>query len=214
LTDYIAAALALSAERAPASIGVLALILVVAGFVPLPRIVVCVLAGAAYGFVAIPVSIPSFTFGALGGFLTARYLLHDFVQRLIARRKRLRRIAHAVDQEGWRVVALMRLGAPVPGAMANYAFGLSNIGWWSFTWSTFVFCIPQIVLFVSIGAAGRAAVVDESISTASQVMIAVGIITCALIIHRIARRARSNVNGLPQDNDTAATDHQRSSGNL
>jgi uncharacterized membrane protein YdjX (TVP38/TMEM64 family) len=207
LIDRIVAFLDLGPGQTPPSIGVLVLIFIAAGFVPLPRIVVCILAGAVYGLVAIPVSVPSFTFGALGGFLAARYLLHDIVQRLVRRKRLLNRISNAVDQEGWRVVALMRLGAPVPGAMTNYAFGLSNIGWWSFTWATFVFGIPQIVLFVSLGAAGRAAVLDEPTSIAGRVMIVVGIITSALIIYRVARRARSTSN--EPDDDAAATGRGR-----
>jgi uncharacterized membrane protein YdjX (TVP38/TMEM64 family) len=209
LIDRIVAFLDLSPGGTPPPLGVLALILIASGFVPLPRIVVCVLAGAVYGLPAIPISIPSFTCGALGGFLTGRYLFHDAVQRLIRRRKLLRRISRAVDEEGWRVVALMRLGAPVPGAMTNYAFGLSNIGWWTFTWSTFVFCIPQIVLFVSIGAAGRAVALEESTSTASRAMIAIGIVTSAFIIYRIARRARSTPD--EADDGVAATERGRGS---
>jgi uncharacterized membrane protein YdjX (TVP38/TMEM64 family) len=164
----------------------------------------CVVAGATYGLVAIPVTIPSFTLGALGGFLAGRYLLHDLVQRRIARRPLLRSVAKAVDQEGWRVVALMRLGAPVPGAMQNYAVSLSNIGWWSFTWATFVFCIPQIVLFVWVGAAGRAAALDDSTSAAGLAMIAVALATCAILIYRIARRARIAFNELRQEDHAAA----------
>ncbi|MDQ8732061.1 VTT domain-containing protein [Bradyrhizobium sp. LHD-71] len=208
MIDRIVAFLDVSAGQAPPSIGVLVLILFAAGFVPLPRIIVCVLAGAAYGFVAIPVSIPSFTFGALGGFVTARYLFHDLVQGLIGRRKLLSSISDAVDQEGWRVVALMRLGAPVPGAMTNYAFGLSNVGWWSFTWATFVFCIPQIILFVSLGAAGRAAVLDDKMSIAGQAMMVIAIATCALIVYRVARRARARFNELRQNDAAATTDAQ------
>jgi uncharacterized membrane protein YdjX (TVP38/TMEM64 family) len=206
LIDHIAAFFSSGPDGTPFPLGALIAIFIAAGFVPLPRIVVCVLAGAAFGLVAIPVSVPSFTLGALGGFLAARYLLHGFVQRLVERRRLLASIAKAVDREGWRVVALMRLGAPVPGAMTNYVFGLSNIGWWSFTWSTFVFSIPQIVLFVTLGAAGRAAVLDEPISGARLTMIAVAVITCALIVYRIARQARLALNEMRQTDHVVATE--------
>jgi uncharacterized membrane protein YdjX (TVP38/TMEM64 family) len=209
LIDHIAAFFTSSPEQAPSSLGALILIFIAAGFVPLPRIIVCVLAGAAFGLVAIPVSVPSFTLGALGGFLAARYLLHGPVQRLVERRPLLKSIAQAVDQEGWRVVALMRLGAPIPGAMTNYVFGLSNISWWSFTWSTFLFCIPQIVLFVGVGAAGRAAILDEPISGARLTMMAIAIITCGLIIYRIARQARSAFNDMRQKGEAAAIEGNR-----
>jgi uncharacterized membrane protein YdjX (TVP38/TMEM64 family) len=211
LIDHITAFLASSPEQAPSSLGALALIFIAAGFVPLPRIIVCVLAGAAFGLVAIPVSVPSFTLGALGGFLAARYLLHDPVQRLMERKPLFRSIAKAVDQEGWRVVALMRLGAPVPGAMTNYVFGLSNISWWSFTWSTFLFSIPQIVIFVGVGAAGRTAILDEPISGARLAMMAIAIITCSLIIYRIARQARSALNDMRRKDEAAVTERSSAS---
>ena len=103
----------------------------------------------------------------------------------------------------------MRLGAPIPGAMTNYVFGLSNISWWSFTWSTFFFSIPQIVLFVGVGAAGRAAVLDEPISGARLAMMAVAIATCGLIIYRIARQARSAFNDMRAKDEAAATERSR-----
>jgi uncharacterized membrane protein YdjX (TVP38/TMEM64 family) len=191
LIDHIAAFLSTSHQLTPLSFSVLVLAFMASGFVLLPRIVLCVLAGAAYGPVAIPIAIPSATLGALLAFLTARYLVGEFVQRRIARRKVLSKISNAVDQEGWRIVALMRLGGPVPGAITNYLFGLTNIGWWAYAWATFLFCIPQIILFVCLGAAGRSAVVDDPASMASQAMIAVGVVTCAAIIFLVAKRART-----------------------
>jgi uncharacterized membrane protein YdjX (TVP38/TMEM64 family) len=191
LIDHIAAFLSTSHQLTPLSFGVLVLVFMASGFVLLPRIVLCVLAGAAYGPVAIPIAIPSATLGALLAFLTARYLVGEFVQRRIARRKVLSKISNAVDQEGWRIVALMRLGGPVPGAITNYLFGLTNIGWWAYAWATFFFCIPQIILFVCLGAAGRSAVVDDQASMVSQAMIALGVVTCAAIIFLVAKRART-----------------------
>jgi uncharacterized membrane protein YdjX (TVP38/TMEM64 family) len=172
------------------SFSVLALVFIASGLILLPRILLCVLAGAAYGLVAIPVAAPATALGALIAFLVARYLAADFVQRLIARRRLLQGISRAVDREGWKIIALMRLGAPVPGAFSNYLFGLTRIGWWPYTWATFLFCIPQVVLFVSIGAAGRAAVLQDS-SIVGQTMIALGVVTCAAIIYLVARRSKS-----------------------
>ncbi len=192
LIDHIAAFLSTSHQLTPLSFGVLVLVFMASGFVLLPRIVLCVLAGAAYGPVAIPIAIPSATLGALLAFLTARYLVGEFVQRRIARRKVLSKISNAVDQEGWRIVALMRLGGPVPGAITNYLFGLTNIGWWAYAWATFVFCIPQIILFVCLGAArtigggGRPGFHGDARRS-----IALGVVTCAAIIFLVAKRART-----------------------
>jgi uncharacterized membrane protein YdjX (TVP38/TMEM64 family) len=96
----------------------------------------------------------------------------------------------------------MRIGAPVPGAFTNYLFGLTRIGWWPFTWSTFVFCIPQVVLFVCLGAAGRAALLQDS-SIIGHAMIALGVVTGAAIIYLVARRARSTFDDLEETDDEA-----------
>ena len=190
MIDQITAFLSTSHELTLLSFSVLALVFIASGVIILPRILLCVLAGAAYGLVAIPVAVPATALGALIAFLVARYVAADFVQRLIARRRLLQGISRAVDREGWKIIALMRLGAPVPGAFSNYLFGLTKIGWWPYTLSTFIFCIPQVVLFVSMGAAGRAAVLQDS-SIVGQTMIVLGIVTCAAIIYLVARRSKS-----------------------
>lgn len=202
MIDQISAFFSTSHELTLLSFSVLALVFVASGLILLPRILLCVLAGAAYGLVAIPVAVPATALGALIAFLVARYVAADFVQRLIARRRLLQGISRAVDREGWKIIALMRLGAPVPGAFSNYLFGLTQIGWWPYTWSTFIFCIPQVVLFVSIGAAGRAAVLKDS-SIVGQTMIALGVVTCAAIIYLVARRSKSTFAEIDGSDDGA-----------
>lgn len=203
MIDHITEFLSTSHQLTPLSFGVLIAAFIASGFVLLPRVLLCVLAGAAYGLVAIPIAIPSATFGALIAFLAARLVGGRSVQRLIGRRRLLGTISRAVDQEGWRIVALMRLGAPVPGTITNYLFGLTNISWWDFTWATLLFCIPQVVLFVCLGAAGRAAVLDDSTSMVGQGMIAAGIVTSALIVLLVARRARATFDELSEDQSPA-----------
>ena len=196
MIDTITAFLSTSHELTPLSFAVLVLAFLASGFVLLPRAVLCVVAGAAFGTVTIPIAIPTMTLGALIAFLTSRYLLGDFVRQRITRRALLARISNAVDQEGWRIVALVRLGAPIPGAITNYLFGLTSISAWAYGWATFLFCIPQIVLFVCLGAAGRAAVLDDSASAVSQGLIALGVVTSGMIVFLVARRARAMFAGL------------------
>ena len=58
----------------------------------------------------------------------------------------LRAIARAVDDEGWRIIALMRLGAPLPSAVQNYLFGLTNINIVTYAVATLIFSSPQVIL--------------------------------------------------------------------
>lgn len=203
MIDTLAEFLKQSHELTPLTFGALVLAFMASGFVLLPRMMLCVVAGATFGLVAIPIVLPSSTLGALIAFLTARSLGARFVQRWIGRKRLLKKISDAVDHEGWRIVALFRLGAPIPGAMTNYLFGLTNIRWSSFAWATLLFSIPQVVLFVSLGAAGRAALLDDSTSVIGQTLMAIGIVTSALIVILVAKRARSTLSELRDDNAEA-----------
>src|SRR4029453_19471662 len=73
----------------------------------------------------------------------------------------LEAIAEAVDKEGWRIVALMRLGAPAPSGLLNYLFGLTRINLVTFILATLVFSTPQVLLFTFLGATGRAALLED-----------------------------------------------------
>jgi uncharacterized membrane protein YdjX (TVP38/TMEM64 family) len=193
--ETITGFLTTSHELTPLSVGVLFVAFIVSGLVPIPRAGVSVLAGAAFGLTAIPIA------GAVIAFLAARYLVAHHVQRLIGRRRLLQRISNAVDVEGWRIVALMRLAGPIPGFASNYLFGMTNVRLWPYTWATFIFCAPQAILFTSLGAAGRAALLRDSTSAVNQAMIAAGIITSASIVYLIARRARSSLGVLEEESE-------------
>ena len=102
--------------------GMLALAFVVAAFIPVPRTIVVVGAGAAFGMKSLVVIVPSTTLGCMLAFLLARYLLRNLVAREVAKRRSWRVIAQAVDDEGWWIVALMRFWGPLPNFVQNYLF--------------------------------------------------------------------------------------------
>src|SRR3954471_9086644 len=154
------------------SAGALALIFFVASFVFVPRTLLCLGVGALLGLPSILVILPCTTLGGVLAFLAARYLLKDRVQAMIEARPGLRKIAAAVDEEGWRIVALLRFASPLPNAVQNYMFGLTRIAFWPFAITTFVFSIPQVVLYVYLGSAGRAVLLDDSLSTLNRIVLA------------------------------------------
>lgn len=169
----------------------LVLIFLVASFVFVPRTLLCLGAGATFGFPAIFAILPGTMAGGILAFLAARYLFHDRVQRYVNKRPRLQRIASAVDQEGWRFVALLRFASPLPNALQNYMFGLTKIGIVPFALATFFFTIPQIVMYVYLGSAGRAAVMDDGLTPLSTAMIVVGAVSMAVAMALVLRRVRA-----------------------
>lgn len=168
----------------------LSLVFVLGAFVLFPRTFLCLGVGALFGPAAILIIVPSTTLGGVLAFLLARYLFAERLQRRLSRRPLLRAIADAVDSEGWRVVALLRLGSPLPSAAQNYLFGVTRIGLWPFAAASFLFTMPQAILYVYLGHAGRAALIEDASSTLSRVLLGIALLTLATALIIISRKAR------------------------
>ncbi len=72
--------------------------------------------------------------GAALAFLLARYAAHDAVEALAG--DRLRRVRAAVARRGFVAVLYARIVPGVPRDVANYAFGLTDVGFVAFTAAT------------------------------------------------------------------------------
>lgn len=174
----------------PASGLMLTTMFVVASFVFVPRTFLYLGVGAVFGLPAIPIVLPSTTIGSVLAFLAARYLFANRLRGKLDRYPRLKATAEAIDSESWKVVALLRLASPLPNAFQNYAFGLTRIGFWPYAVATFVFTIPQTVLYVYLGAAGRSALLEDSSSPLRTAVTALGGLCLAATVFLIWRKAR------------------------
>jgi uncharacterized membrane protein YdjX (TVP38/TMEM64 family) len=186
-------------ELTPLTSVSLAAVFIIASF-GVPRLFLTVGAGAVFGPWSLLVIQPSTTIGALLAFLFARYLFADRLQRRFNSRNNsmLRIIANAIDSEGWRIVALIRLASPIPGPVANYLFGLTRIGVWPYTLATFIFTFPQTIIFVYVGAAGRAALVEEASSPLKIGLMLAGCLCLCAVTFLVSRKARVAVRSLEQ----------------
>jgi uncharacterized membrane protein YdjX (TVP38/TMEM64 family) len=199
MTDTLVEFVRSLGETNVSSMTALALVFVLTGLMLIPRTFLCLAAGAIFGLPAVPVILPSTTAGGIIAFLLARYLLSERLRRELSRRPRLRAIADAVDGEGWRLVALLRFGSPVPTAVQNYLFGLTRIDLVPFILATFFFTIPQVTLYVYLGAAGRAVFLEDSSSVLSRVLMAVGALTLGAVVILVGRKSRLALRSLHAD---------------
>jgi len=183
-------------ELGPVSASVLALAFVALGILPIPRTFLTLAAGVVYGLPSIPIIIPATTVGCVIAFLLARYLFAARVHRAIDGKPRFAAIMNAVDAEGWRVVALCRVASPIPSMPQSALFGVTRIDLWTYTWATFVFTIPQIILYVYLGAVGRAALLSETTSEVNLGLMIAGAITFVLVVVLITRRVRASMRAM------------------
>lgn len=192
ITEEVADFLRQWGEMSPRAALVLTLVFIFGGLTPIPRTFLTIAAGIVYGMEAVPIIIPATTVGCLLVFLLVRYFFGERTWRFVERKPKLLAIMEAVDAEGWRIVGLCRLASPVPSMVQNAIFGLTYIGAWPFTWATFVFIIPQVILYVYLGSIGRAALLGESSGLNLGIMAAGGV--CFLIaVLLIVRRVRASM---------------------
>ena len=156
-----------------------------------PGSILTLAAGALFGVLwgTVIVSVASTTAAAIA-FLIARYVARGAVERLAGRSPRFAAVDQAIREGGWRVVVLFRLSPVIPFSLSNYLYGLTPIAFGPYLLASWIAMLPATVLYVSIGAAGRAAAGGHR-SPAEWALIGVGLaatLVATVMITRAARR--------------------------
>jgi len=92
--------------------------------------------------------------GAALAFLIGRYLLRSRVEGWISGKEKLGAIDRAVEEQGWRVVALTRLSPVFPFNVQNYFYGLTGVSFGGYVLASLIGMVPGTLLYVYIGSAG------------------------------------------------------------
>lgn len=197
---------------------VLGLCYVAATLLFLPGWVLTIAAGALYGLITgtIVVSIGSTT-GAALAFLIARYLARERVSRQIARYPKFAAVDRAIGEQGWKIVALLRLSPAVPFNLQNYLYGLTAIRFWPCVLTSWLAMLPGTFLYVYIGSVGGAAVkaAAEGKSPAgwgewtARIVGLVATVAVTVYVTRIAHRAMRKTTAIEATDNAAA--HQENS---
>ena len=87
-------------------------------------------------------------------FLIARYAARSRVEALAETSPRFAAIDRAIGEQGWKIVALMRLSPVFPFTLQNYLFGVTAIRFWPSCIASAVAIVPGTFLYVYLGYAG------------------------------------------------------------
>src|SRR5680860_408746 len=158
--------------------------------------------GLAWGFVLVSVSA---TIGATAAFLVARYLARHRVEKTVQHRPRFRAVDRAISEDGWKVEVLLRLSPLVPFNLQNYFYALTDIRVRHYVAATFVGVMPGVLLYVYIGAGGRAVSGDGFGGATGWALFAAGLIATVLVTVFVTRKARARLQaaGVEQDTEPA-----------
>ena len=163
----------------------------VTAFALVPGSFLTLAAGVIWGLWAFPVVIAGAVLGSAMSFLAARYAFHDMVQRKVSDHPKFAAVNEAIREEGWRVVALLRLSPALPFSLQNWFLGVTPVGFWPAQIATLFGIMPGTLLYVWIGSLGNAA--GEGAGTAKFVVLAVGIAATLAVTVIITRKARAKL---------------------
>ncbi len=173
---------------------VFACVYALASLVFFPGSVLTLAAGLAYGLAGFPVVICGATAGAALSFLAGRYLFRDRVQQWVADNPRLKAVDRAVEEDGWKVVGLLRLSPAVPFNLQNWFFGITSVSFWSYVLATFIGIMPGTLLYLWIGSlGGEAASEGGSASTLKYVFFGIGILATIAVTWIVGRKAKQKL---------------------
>jgi uncharacterized membrane protein YdjX (TVP38/TMEM64 family) len=131
------------------------------------------------------------TLSAALAFAIARRFARARVERLTRRDERLAAVDRAVAREGWKVVFLLRLSPLVPYGVSNYVYGITAVAFGPFLLASWIGMMPGTFLYLSLGAAGRAAVAGPASRTPAEwAALGVGLAATVAVTAFVARAAR------------------------
>ncbi len=94
------------------------------------------------------------TIGALGAFLTARYLLGDWFAKKFHHHRLLSYLNQAVQHNPVKFVLTIRFIPITPFNLINFLFGLTSLHWFPYTVATFFGILPGTFAYTWLGVSG------------------------------------------------------------
>jgi uncharacterized membrane protein YdjX (TVP38/TMEM64 family) len=174
-------------------VAIFALLFVATTVVLAPDWPLSIAGGFVYGFWALPVVLVAATVAATLAFLAGRYLLRDRVRRFLVGRPKLAAIDRTVAEDGWKIVALLRLSPAVPFNLQNYLFGVTAVPLLDYVAATAVGIVPASAFYVYLGALGNAARHEGSGRPLKFAMLGIGLVATVAVAVLVARKARAKL---------------------
>ena len=167
-------------------------IYVVATLLFVPGAALTLAGGFLFGLVrgTLIVSAAATTAAALA-FLIARHVARGAVEARARKDRRFTAIDRAIGERGFKIVALLRLSPAVPFSLSNYFYGLTAIRFWPYVLTSWVAMLPGTVLYVYLGAAGKAAAQGGGRSNAENVYLALGLAATIVVTVYLTKVART-----------------------
>jgi uncharacterized membrane protein YdjX (TVP38/TMEM64 family) len=155
----------------------------------MPGTPLSVAAAIAYGWWALPLILLADIISAAVAFVTTRHFLKGYVRSLVAKRPPMKAAEEAINEDGWKVIALVRLSPLIPFGIQNYLFGSTGVPLATYVVVTALAIVPGTLLNVSAGVLGRTAA-ERGASPLNWIFLGIGIVATVVVTILITRNAR------------------------
>jgi uncharacterized membrane protein YdjX (TVP38/TMEM64 family) len=162
---------------------------VLGALVAVPRPLLSVICGFAFGWWGLPLAFVSAAAGAMLVFVVGRRLLRPRVAARIGRNRVAEAAFRAVELEGFRAVVLLRLSPVIPSSFQSYLFSITSLGFGAYMAGTIVGTLPGMVVQVWAGTVGRSAL-EAGLPAGTILLWSVGLVALAAATLLIGRRVR------------------------
>ena len=156
-SDFDSGAATALLANSPAAPLVFLALHVVASLLFVPRTVLALVAGLAFGqWWGLVWAAAGSVLGAVAGFLVARHTHSGLVDP--SRWARFAAVLDRAERGGWRMVMLLRLVPVIPHSLGNYALGLTRLRLGPYAFGSLLGQLPLTIAYVDLGAGGGRAI--------------------------------------------------------
>jgi uncharacterized membrane protein YdjX (TVP38/TMEM64 family) len=155
-----------------------------------PRNLVSLIGGFLFGWITLPITVVAGTCGSITASFLARRLLRARLSAHADARPAWRALLTAIDQEGWRAVALLRLAGPLPCSAQGYLLGLTGIPITTIAAVSLLGAVPQSALFVYFGTLGQVLLSQGVPGPLRSALLGSAAVSLVALVTLVGRRAR------------------------
>ena len=128
----------------------------------IPGVTFAVFAGVLFGpILGIFACLIATTLGASMAFIVGRFFLKDAIKPMLEKNKTLKKLLFSDNDKSDLLLLMITRMVPIfPYNLQNFAYGITDMGFWKYTIYTFIFMFPGVSFF-TIGSAGLTAGEDK-----------------------------------------------------
>ncbi|MEA3209030.1 MAG: hypothetical protein QOE70_2087 [Chthoniobacter sp.] len=190
----------------PLGILVFIVIYAVAAVLFVPGSLLTISAGLVFGLgLGTVVASAGSTIAASLAFLIGRYFARDLIEQKTKENEKFKAIDEAIGKQGWKIIGLLRLSPLIPFSASNYFYGITKVRFWPYVLASWIGMLPGTVLYVYLGAAGKAGLGGgaKTRGPLEWTFLGVGLlatIIVTVVITRIAKNALQKIGAAEQQN--------------